>query len=827
MRTAPSLDRIITGLLLLLSGTVLVARLAADHLLTAQVSPSCGNTVSGETYGACTTTADCAVGACVAGVCTEQCDGGTCCDATCRYKSPSTICRNKVGPCDSPERCSGDSSSCPSDSIYVAGTICRASTGACDSAERCDGVTVDCPSDTLLSGPICRQASGACDLDERCNGAMTMCPTDIFQPKGSACDDGNACTADSCDGANRCVSQSLPDGTPCTLPNRARGVCYRNSCIAATSSSAFSLSSSARSSSSRAVSSMASSSVHIPLPMSLCGNGLVEGGEDCDGGDNCGSNCRFKALYCCAGGRRTQIQTSLLDAHPGIGSGISCSLFGTMFDAGSQVTGTATAACTCGDGLIDTGEECDTKNIGLSASGSLRICRDVKSGMEGPLSCTALCRLDTSACVPAICGDGIIQPPEQCDSFGRDSEICNRDCTLPVCGDGRINMAAGEHCDNGSKNIDGVLGACRTDCTFAICGDGLLDAPEECDDGNTDDGDGCSAACANEPIYCCYQGVRVEVTALERTVAPMELVEGGDCHALSARFDAYTPVSHSATAPCPCGDGILEDQEWCDGKMFATNSNGESLNRCQNVPWLGPSYTGTVTCASDCTLDDSRCEKTGCGNGRIDRNEDCDGTAFAARADGKVLTCGDFLVGSTRGNLRCNADCTIDSSACIPAHCGDKVIDAGEQCDDGGQSALCDDDCTLAQCGDGFVNPLAGEECDEGLRNDNFTANACRENCRQSFCGDQILDAGEQCDDGNTINGDGCSSECQFQQLQQCSQSVCEDCAGAAFCAREICQSLGCQPTTTDFFGWIFATFGNPLGLESYHCAVAPECPGR
>ncbi|MFO0548212.1 MAG: DUF4215 domain-containing protein [Polyangiaceae bacterium] len=36
---------------------------------------------------------------------------------------------------------------------------------------------------------------------------------------------------------------------------------------------------------------------------------------------------------------------------------------------------------------------------------------------------------------------------------------------------------------------------CRTDCTVPTCGDGLLDAGELCDDGNNASGDGCSADC--------------------------------------------------------------------------------------------------------------------------------------------------------------------------------------------------------------------------------------------------------------------------------------------------------------------------------------------
>jgi cysteine-rich repeat protein len=33
----------------------------------------------------------------------------------------------------------------------------------------------------------------------------------------------------------------------------------------------------------------------------------------------------------------------------------------------------------------------------------------------------------------------------------------------------------------------------------------------------------------------------------------------------------------------------------------------------------------------------------------------------------------------------------------------------------------------------------------------------------ESFCGDGILDAGEQCDDGNSVNGDGCSAMCTLE----------------------------------------------------------------
>ena len=47
----------------------------------------------------------------------------------------------------------------------------------------------------------------------------------------------------------------------------------------------------------------------------------------------------------------------------------------------------------------------------------------------------------------------------------------------------------------------------------------------------------------------------------------------------------------------------------------------------------------------------------------------------------------------------------------------------------------------------------------------------CTENCdptpRAPVCGDGSLDAGEQCDDGNTLDGDGCSSTCRIEARPQ------------------------------------------------------------
>jgi cysteine-rich repeat protein len=61
----------------------------------------------------------------------------------------------------------------------------------------------------------------------------------------------------------------------------------------------------------------------------------------------------------------------------------------------------------------------------------------------------------------------------------------------------------------------------------------------------------------------------------------------------------------------------------------------------------------------------------------------------------------------------------------------------------------------LAICSDGIVGP--GEECDDGNTVD---ADGCTSACKLAVCSDGIVGPGEECDDGNTVDADGCSSNC-------------------------------------------------------------------
>jgi cysteine-rich repeat protein len=67
----------------------------------------------------------------------------------------------------------------------------------------------------------------------------------------------------------------------------------------------------------------------------------------------------------------------------------------------------------------------------------------------------------------------------------------------------------------------------------------------------------------------------------------------------------------------------------------------------------------------------------------------------------------------------------------------------------------------LARCGDGSVDAILGEECEDG---NTTSGDGCSSTCTNETppaCGDGILHFNEGCDDGNATSGDGCNSVCQ------------------------------------------------------------------
>lgn len=68
-----------------------------------------------------------------------------------------------------------------------------------------------------------------------------------------------------------------------------------------------------------------------------------------------------------------------------------------------------------------------------------------------------------SSIAGAICGDNLTELAETCDSGGVDTFDCNGgSCQLSMCGDGYLNSADGEGCDDGNTvNGDGCSSTCQ------------------------------------------------------------------------------------------------------------------------------------------------------------------------------------------------------------------------------------------------------------------------------------------------------------------------------------------------------------------------------
>ena len=93
-----------------------------------------------------------------------------------------------------------------------------------------------------------------------------------------------------------------------------------------------------------------------------------------------------------------------------------------------------------------------------------------------------------------------------------------------------------------------------------VCGDGVVEAPqEECDDGNTDDGDGCTAACKNavcgDGIVNVNAEVYVFIAFLEISTLP-RVGQQSDIESAVAQVDA-TGASGRTIADKAEADSLL------------------------------------------------------------------------------------------------------------------------------------------------------------------------------------------------------------------------------------------------------------------------------
>src|SRR5207249_2019977 len=182
-----------------------------------------------------------------------------------------------------------------------------------------------------------------------------------------------------------------------------------------------------------------------------------------------------------------------------------------------------------------------------------------------------LCPLRPTPANPSPCGDKLADPT----LFDRYSEVIaqlggtegsiNDQATLP---------------DSIKSIVDAaILGAC--------CGDGVVEAGEECDDGNLVDGDCCSSSCQFEP----------STTTCRPAAGPCDVAEFCTGRSGTCPADTFQPATfecRGATGSCDAADafkpattegraaaGACDVAEFCTGTEAACPADAKSTAICR------------------------------------------------------------------------------------------------------------------------------------------------------------------------------------------------------------------------------------------------------
>ena len=190
------------------------------------------------------------------------------------------------------------------------------------------------------------------------------------------------------------------------------------------------------------------------------------------------------------------------------------------------------------------------------------------------------------------CGNYVVDVENTVDGNGETGTCGNNDIDNPC-----------EQCDGTDNDACELSCDAKCQCVAPVCGNGIIGPGEDCDDGNNDDGDGCSLTCTVEPgcectgepsvCTCCGDGVVEGSEACDDSNT-----SDGDCCSSTCTFDS---------AGTPCGsnrDTQCDNPDTCNGSgsCQANHEPGGSTVTCGSAETL---CTNQDFCAGDGTCMDN------------------------------------------------------------------------------------------------------------------------------------------------------------------------------------------------------------------------------
>ncbi len=468
-------------------------------------------------------------------------------------------------------------------------------------------------------------------------------------------------------------------------------------------------------------------------------------------------------------------------------------------DLGLCRAGPCTSSCTCpflplcGDSIVDfsLGEDCDDGNL-QSGDGCDEHCRRetteiLSCGSYQPpgLLLERITKLSLNLAAPQEVRLRM-RDSDGCDGFpavevqaeGVGTIAFGQDPTADACAEVLATLPAGSYTiflyTTGATTSSYVLDYFNSECSD--CGNGTREA-EQCDDGNEMPGDGCDAQCDHEPppidgpdLPGCgsfdlpeieHDSAAVFSFSLDaESIVRIELSDGaGGCAGFSSQVDLYTDNGLRIAGDDNSGFGLCS-------RLLLALPTGTYRIRIQAVALFGAFVLDFHTSA--CSV---------CGNGLVEAEECDDGNLLigdgcddGCRLEQRMLeACGFYPSAAIGVGDEQEWSLVLDEDTLVQLETGD----GSDGCPgdtyltvrrDDGQYVAADDyggvgDCSRVElvlsAGIYVVRVNSWSFAGVGPYVLQFVTDRC------STCGNGEAEVGEECDDANSISGDGCDTDCQ------------------------------------------------------------------